>query len=129
MDVSLKSNKNLNFGELYIKKGFIKNKTYRYNDGIFELARKQIEELAKNVDIFIKYKNLKTKGFDIKIYDKIESPIKRYLNYLFSCSVLKEKIRPEDLFLSKENPTDLLIEKVKTVKENFKKFHDYITKS
>jgi len=124
--IGIKKTENINFGQLYLKKGFLKNNTYKYNDDILNLAKITLEDMAKDVDIVIKYRNLRTKGFDITVSDKIKSPIKRFFYKNFSCNLLKEKIRPEDLYNSSEGPTDLLVRKVKETKEEFKNFYDYI---
>lgn len=126
MDNNINIKNNINFGNLYVKKGLFRfNKTYKYNNDIFNITNENIKALANDVDIIIRYRNFGKKGFDIKVGEVIDSPIKRF----FKNDYIKETIRPEDLYFKNIKTAEFLINKVKETKDYFMSFKDYLTKS
>ena len=117
------TNNNINFGNLYIRKGIFRfNKTYKFNNKAFSMVKVPIEELAKDVDIFVRYRNFGTKGFDIKVGKATKSLKERFFqNYS------KETLRPDDLYFSKDCLPDLLLDKTKRAKDYFLNFKNYLT--
>ena len=120
MQVNMNNN-NPNFGVLYVHKGLPIGKTYRTNECIMGLAEESIKNSAKDADVHIFFRNFLTKGFDIKVGNIVDSPVKRFF-HIFGITE-DRKIRP-NMFTEKSAP-DLLVEEVFDAKDSYHKFKKY----
>lgn len=115
MQINLNTNNNTNFKALYLHKGCRLGKTYKYNDGIVEFATNSLKNLAKDVDIHIRYRNILENGFDITVSKIVNSPLKRFL-WIIGGNTFRS-IRPEDC--PNNSVVDTLIRNAEGAKEDF----------
>lgn len=110
------SSNNTNFKALYLHKGFKHGKTYAHHSAIANFVKSDIENIAQDVDIHIKFRNIMAnRGFDIFVGDVVKSPLKRVLGMIgltthrFFC--------PEDFL--QHDVTGLFLDNIKRTKEEY----------
>ena len=68
-----------NFGALYLHKGCRMGKVYKYNSEIINFVKGDLQKLANDIDVHIRYRNILENGFDITVGKVVNSPLKRLL--------------------------------------------------
>lgn len=120
MQVNMNNN-NPNFGVLYVHRGLRLGRTYKTNDLVMGLAEESIKNSAKDADVHIFFRNFLTEGFDIKVGNIVDSPVKRFF-HIFGITE-DRKVRP-NMFMEQSVP-DCLAKEVFDAKDSYNKFKTY----
>ena len=128
MQINNMSNNNTNFKRLYMPKtkGVLSLKN-TYNSVLFDWVREPLEEMAQDVDIYVRPRGLFNRSFDIKVGQVVKSPIRRFFGFIGE--TINKKLNHNDKMEFNGTMAEMILEKTKEAKEEFIGFRDYLTKS
>lgn len=128
MQINNMSNNDTNFKRLYMPKtkGVLSLKN-TYNSVLFDWVREPLEEMAQDVDIYVRPRGLFNRSFDIKVGRVEKSPLKRFFGFIGE--TINKKLKEKDKVNFNGTLAELILSKTKEAKEEFIGFQDYLTKS
>jgi len=124
MQVNITNDKcNIGFQAMYVnkKRSLCRGANWHYSE-LINFIKPNVEQLADNVDIYIKPKKFSNLGIDIIVSKVTKSPLKRLFG-LIGYNV-KQEIWPDEI-LQNDSKADLIIDRIKYAKQEYSRYKDY----
>lgn len=103
------------------KRSLCRGANWHYSE-LINFIKPNVEQLADNVDIYIKPKKFSNLGIDIIVSKVTKSPLKRLFG-LIGYNV-KQEIWPDEI-LQNDSKADLIIDRIKYAKQEYSRYKDY----